>query len=366
MSSRIARLLALAGAAVIVLAGCQTGGGAGKWEDAYNKDKAKEQAKDFITYGIPDDWANYGESIKAFCDKNGFACTHKDTDMSSLQEITNFDAEKNNPVAIAADIGIMFGPIAEAKKVVPPYLPPNAAGLPQSFKSKTGGWVATFVGVPGFNVNVEALESKGIPIPTTWADLVKPEYKGLIGIGTIGESGTATTSWLAMTVAAGGSLDNLQPGIDFAKQLLPNIEGVPEGGDPEMERGEVPIQNKYDFNLIAQAGRMAEKGIEVRTIIPEDGSIYAASALMVNTYNTGKMDVAKMFMEWVLSDEGQTVFAKFGARPVRYVLGDLTLPADARAKWLSDDLYTKVQQVDLTTITIDKVKDIWNTEVLGQ
>lgn len=360
------RLFVLGFAAAVIAAACQGGGGTADWNAAYNKDKAKEQAKEFITYGIPDDWANYGESIKEFCASLGVTCAHTDTDMSSLEEITNFDAEKNNPVAIVADIGIMFGPIAEAKGVVPSYLPPNASKLPASFKSKTGGWVGTFVGVPGFNVNVDYFEGRGIAIPTKWADLVKPEYKGLVGIGKIGESGTATTSWLAMGVAAGGSLENLQPAIDFGKQLVPNIEGVAEGADPEMERGEVPIQIKYDFNLIAQAGRMKEKGIEVRTVIPADGSIYAASALMVNKYNTAKMDVAKMFMEWVLSDAGQTVFAKFGARPVRYVLGDLTLGADAKAKWLPDDQYAGVKQVDLTTLTIDKVKEVWTTDVLGQ
>jgi putative spermidine/putrescine transport system substrate-binding protein len=360
------RLLALAATAAIAFAACSSTGASGDWASPYDKGKAKDQAKEFVTYGIPDDWANYGESIRQFCEKNGFACTHTDTDMSSLQEITNFDAEKSNPVALVADIGIQFGPIAEQKGVVPSYLPPNAATLPAAFKSKTGGWVGTFVGVPGYNVNVTFFKDKGIAVPTTWADLIKPEYKGLVGIGKIGESGTATTSWIAMTYAAGGSVENMQPGIDFGKKLVPNIDGVPEGKDPEMERGEVPIQIKYDFNLIGQANRLKEKGIEVQTVIPSDGSIYAASALMANKHHTARMDVIKMFMEWVLSDEGQTVFARFGARPVRYVLGDLALPDDAKTKWLPDSDYAAVKQVDLTTITIDKVKELWTTQVLGQ
>jgi putative spermidine/putrescine transport system substrate-binding protein len=338
----------------------------GDWSAPYDPAKLAEQAAEFQTYGMPDSWANYGESIAQFCSTNGLTCNRLDTDMSSLEEITAFDAEKNAPVAVMADIGILFGPVADSQGVVPPYLPPNADVLPEGFKSPTGGWIATFTGVPGFNVNVDALEERGVPIPTTWADLIKPEYRGLIGLGAVGESGTATTAFISMNKAAGGSLTDFAPGIAYAQALVPNIEGVAEGADPEMERGEIPIQIKYDFNLIAQANALREKGIDVQTVIPADGSIYAPSALMLNGYNTAKMDLAKAFSEWVLTDEGQEIFAKFGARPIRYVLGDLTLPDEAKALWLPDDQYAAVEAVDLTSTSIDAIKDIWVGDVLGQ
>src|SRR5262245_983157 len=67
------------------------------WTAAPDAAKATEQAKEIITYGIPDDWANYGEVFKAFQTKLGVADgKHTDTDMSSLEEITKFDAEKSN------------------------------------------------------------------------------------------------------------------------------------------------------------------------------------------------------------------------------------------------------------------------------
>jgi len=365
--------LALLGAGLLLVgalpAVAQSPAAADPWTAPYDVAAAKSEAAAFQTYGMPDSWANYGESIKEFCAANGFdPCvrTEAGPDYSSLEEITHFDAEKNNPVASMADIGIMFAPVADAQGVVPAYLPPNAAGLPAGFKSPTGGWVATFAGVPGFNVNVKALTDKGIAIPTTWADLAKPDYKGLVGIGTIGQSGTATSSFIAMNMAAGGTMDDFAPGIAYGKQLLPNIDGVKQGGDAEMEKGEVPIQIKYDFNLIAQANALKTKGIDVQTVIPADGSIYAPSALMLNKYDTAHMDLAKMFSEWVLTDAGQTAFAKFGARPIRSVLGDLTLPADAKTLWLPDDQYAQVQTVDLTVKTPQEIGDLWNSGVLGQ
>ncbi len=367
MTSRSTHLAAIAGAALLVVGAAPALGQDADWAAPYDPAKAAEQAAEFQTYGMPDSWANYGESIAQFCATMQFdPCTRVDTDMSSLEEITAFDAEKANPVAAFADIGIMFGPIADAAGVVPAFLPPNADVLPEGFKSANGGWFATFTGVPGFNVNVTALEERGIAIPTTWADLVKPEYKGLIGIGVIGESGTATTSFIAMNLAAGGTVTDFAPGIEYGRALLPNIEGVPEASTAEMERGEVPIQVKYDFNLIAQANELAAKGLDVRTVIPADGSLYAASALMLNGYNTAEMDLTKAFAEWVLSDAGQTIFAEFGARPIRYVLGDLQLPDEAKAKWLPDADYAAVQAADLSQTSIEAVKEIWEVEVLGQ
>lgn len=362
------RTVALAGAALLLVGAAPVmAQDAYDWSAPADPAKVAEQAASFQTYGMPDSWANYGESIAEFCASMQIdPCVRTDTDMSSLEEITAFDAEKNNPIAAFADIGILFGPIAEAQGVVPPFLPEAAAALPEGFKAATGGWVATFTGVPGFNVNVQALADKGIAVPTTWADLIKPEYKGLIGIGAIGQSGTATTSFIAMNIAAGGSLDDFAPGIEFGKALVPNIEGVAEASDPEMERGEVPIQIKYDFNLIAQATALGEKGIEIQTVIPADGSIYAPSALMLNGYNTATGDLAKAFSEWVLSDAGQEIFAKFGARPIRYVLGQLELPEEAKALWLDDSNYAAVQAIDLSTTSIPAIKEIWEGDVLGQ
>lgn len=366
-----ARLLAL-GAAVVIASGACSAGGGGDWKSAPDANKAKQQAQNFGTYGIPDSWANYGESFTAFCQKNfQFDCNTKDhrqslgEDMSSAQEIKAYSDEKNNPKATLADIGILFAGPSEAAGVIPDYLPPNASKLPAGLKAANGGWVATFVGVPGYVVNVAFLKSKNIPVPTTWDALADPAYKGLVGIPLPGSSGTATTAFVAMTYAHGGSLDNWQPGIDFAKKLLPNIKGVHEGNADEFEKGEVPIQIKYDFNLIALANQVKAKNIEAQVVIPTDGSIYAPSALMVNKYDTARMDFAKMFMDWVLSDEGQTVFAKFGARPIRYVLGDLKLGDDAKTKWLPDEQYAKVQNIDLSKLKIEDVADIWNNKVLA-
>ena len=353
----------VAAAAVIMLAGCSSSAASFGWDASGDKSQAGSQAGTYETYGMPDSWANYGDSIAQFCQTNSFTC-NKDRsqgeDMSSAEEIAAFDSEKNNPKAIVADIGIIFASQAAQKGVLPTYQSPNASKLAAYLKGP--GWEATFVGVPGFVVNTDFLASKSIPVPTKWADLANPIYKGLVGMGKPGSSGTATMSFVAMNIAAGGTVTDYTKGIAYAKQLLPNIQGVPEGNADQFEKGDVPIQIKYDFNLIALANQ--EKGkVKAQVVIPSDGSIYAPSALIMNKYDTAHGDFGKMFMDWVLSDQGQTVFAKFGARPVRYVTGDLTLPDSAKTLWLPDSQYTAVQTVDTSQIDISKIADIWQNQV---
>jgi putative spermidine/putrescine transport system substrate-binding protein len=177
-------------------------------------------------------------------------------------------------------------------------------------------------------------------------------------------AGEGATAFLAWAYAHGGDESNLAPGIEFAQKLLPQF-GPKEGNAQEFEKGEVPVLIKYDFNAIAIADTVHEKGVNAEVIIP-DVSLYAPSALMINRYNTEKADLAKLLLDFVLSDEAQTAFAEFGARPIRYVLGDLELPETARAKWLPDEAYAGVVQAeDWSAIDADIIAEAWDVEVLG-
>ena len=328
------------------------------WSSPPDLAKAAEQAKDFQTYGMPDDWANYGGVLRAFSEKYGFELGRVDTDMTSMEEITKYDAEKANPVAVSSDIGLIYGPIAEEVGVVPPYLPPSAETLPAGLKSTHGGWVATFTGVPAIIVNTDVVST----VPETWDDLLAQEFTGKIGIRDPRTAGEGAVAFLAWAYANGGDESNLGPGIEFARKLLPQF--APKEGLQDLEKGEIPVAIKYDFNALAWAEAAREKGINTTVVIP-GVSVYGPSALMINKYNTAKSDLAKLLLDFVLADEAQIAFAEFGARPIRYVLGDLDLPDAARTKWLPDADYVDVKQVqDWSRVDANIIAETWDTEVL--
>ncbi len=334
------------------------------WAAEPDKAAAKEQAQEIITYGIPDDWANYGDVFKGFQASLGVTDgKHTDTDMSSLEEITKFDAEKANPIAMFADIGMLWGKVANQRNVVPAYLPPAAEQLPEGYKGVPGGWVATFAGVPAFVVNVDALG--GAEVPMTWEDLLREDLKGKVGSpGDPRTSGTAQTTFLAWAYASGGDSTNLDPGVEYAKKVVQQYNSA-EASTDLLEKGEIAVWMRYDFNCEAAVAAMKEKGINAQTVIP-GVSIYAPSAVMVNGYNTAKKDAEQLFLDYVLSDEAAASFAKFGARPILNVLGKQELPAEATANWLPQDAYKDVKVIeDFTSIDANQIATLWDDEVAG-
>ncbi|MEP7360066.1 MAG: extracellular solute-binding protein [Chloroflexota bacterium] len=353
-------------AVALVAAACGGPGSIGP--GAPNPSAAADQAKSFATYATSNGWGNYGEQFTTFCqEKFGFDCNRPERsqaeDILSAEEVQKFDAEKNNPGAILADVGILFIPQAEQVHTLADYEPPNADVLPDNLHGP--GWVTTFVGVPAILVNVSFMESHGLPVPHSWADLLNPAYAKMVGLSKVGVSGSGTFSFVAMNLAAGGTLDNWDPGIAYARALVPNLTS---GASLEtFERGETPISVRFDFNHGSWMQQLADDGVNAQIIIPSEGSVYGASTLMMNRYDVAHQDFGKMFMEWVLTDEAQAIFARFGARPIRSVVGDnpMVVPQDARANWLPNEDYARVQNIDATKLDPSAITDIWENQVLG-
>ena len=335
---------------------------------APDKAAAADQARTFVTYAMANGFGNYGAQFTAFCmHEFGFDCNRAERsqaeDVLSAEMIQKFDAEKNNPGAILGDGNIAFIPQALAVKTLADYEAPNASLLPDYLHGP--GWVATFVGAPAIMVNIDALEGRALPIPRSWADLLNPSYAGMVGISKPGTGGSGTFSFVAMNLAAGGTLDDFGPGIEYARALVPNLTS--QASLETFERGEVPITVRFDYQHGQLLETLRDHGVNAEIIIPSDGSVFAAQALMMNRYDVASQDFGKMFMEWVLTDEAQAAFAKYGARPIRSVVGDdpLVIPDDARVNWLPDTSYSNVVTVDFSTVDPSELLDIWENQVLG-
>src|SRR5262249_45360212 len=153
-------------------------------------------------------------------------------------------------------------------------------------------------------------------------------------------SGSGIAPFLAVNKALGGSEANMQPAIDFFTKL--NKSGNLKPGKVSagsIQKGEQPIVLHYDFLLNSYKSQFA-KDAKVEIFAPPEGSPYAPSALMLNKY-TPSPNRAKLFADYLLSDEGQPLLAKFGARPIRFVAGNLTLKPEDKKAWLPDSAYEK-------------------------
>jgi hypothetical protein len=134
-------------------------------------------------------------------------------------------AEKANPVADIAYFGGQFGPQARAAEVLAPYKPARFNDIPAGMKDPDGYWFTIHSGTLGLFVNTAALRGK--PVPQSWSDLLKPDYKGLVGYLNPASAAVGQVGVIAVNLALGGSYENLDPGIKFFGQLRANQPIVP-------------------------------------------------------------------------------------------------------------------------------------------
>jgi putative spermidine/putrescine transport system substrate-binding protein len=366
MLRRLVAMTAVVVAAPLMLTACGGGDNSKDSTDPSapgNAAAAKSQAQEFYTVGMPDDWSNYGQFWQTLCDTNSWGCngfastgagagsnrTDND-DASSADVITEFADKNATKDAVCGDVGIAFTKPLQDSGAGLKYVPAGTDKIPPTYHASDDSWWATMTGVPTFLVNVDKVKNP----PKTWADLAKPEYKGLIAIKDPTESGTAQ----AMVLAAAFSYFNqLQDAGQF------NEAGFDES---TFESGETPIFIGYDFSNIATMRAMQKVGVHATVTVPEDGSIYAPSATVCNA-NTSKTDLAKYALDFAFSDKGQQIFAEAGAHPIRYVLGDLTLPASAKKNWLPESEYANVEQFDGDSWpAAAEIAQRWNDEVINK
>jgi len=285
------------------------------------------------TIALPHDWCNYGEAIQAFKDKYGIAVNELLPDGSSGEEIEAIKANKDNTGPQApdvVDVGLSFGPTSAAEGLLMPYKVSTWDTIPDSAKDKDGYWYGDYFGVMAFQVNTDVATS----VPADWADLLKPEFKGQVALsGDPRLSNQAIQAVFASALANGGSLDNAQPGLDFFKAMNAAGNLVPLiGNNGLVAKGEIAVRITWDYNGLAGNDGFAGNP-KSALVIPATGRFAGMYVQAISAY-APHPNAAKLWMEFLYSDEGQIFWMKGYCHPIREA--DLrtrgVIPADLLAK----------------------------------
>lgn len=217
--------------------------------------------------------------------------------------------------------------------------------------------VGVYSGPLGFGYNTELLAKKKLPIPKTWADLLKPEYKGEIQVSDPRASGTAYTMIATLVQLMGED-----KAFEYLANLHKNISTYPRSGVGPIKavaRGEATVS----ISFVHDAPGEKAQGFPVEALTPADGTGAEIGSMSI-VKGARNLVNAKKFYEWALTPGAQ----QFGAAANQF-----QLPSNKLAKVdprVPD--FTKIKLIDYDYAKYGKSalrKDLilrWERQVFNQ
>jgi len=304
---------------------------------------------------LPDEWANYKGILQSFRDKYpGVENPVADPDASSADEMNAVETLKgqdNMPDNV--DVSPAIAQEMVDKGLFEPYVLTTDSEIPDGLKDADNNWTAAYYGIMAIATNTTIVPNA----PKTFADLTKPEYKGLVALnGDPREAGSAFAAVMAASIANGGSADDILPGIQFFADLKAsgNLGGT-DVTKATVLTGETPIAIDWSYNIPGLRSELEAAGLTVEVNFPSDG-IYGGFYGQGVVKDSPHQACSQLWMEHIFSDEGALGYLEGGAVPARIeAITEAGLVADdAKVNLPPDELLGQVSFLTPAQITAAK------------
>lgn len=265
---------------------------------------------------LPDEWANYKGILQSFRNKypdveNPVA----DPDASSADEmeaVETLAGQDNMPDSV--DVSPAIAQEMVDKGLFEPYVLTSVDEVPAGLVDSANNWSAAYYGIMAITTNTTIVDTA----PKSFADLTKPEYKGLVALnGDPRESGAAFAAVMAASIASGGGADDILPGVQFFADL--KASGNLGGTDVTKETvlsGETPIAIDWSYNVPGLRADLEAAGLTVEVNFPTDGiygGFYSQGVVKDSPHNA----CSKLWLEHIFSNDGALGYLEGGAVPAR-------------------------------------------------
>ena len=296
---------------------------------------AASAQREAICYNCPPEWADWASMLEAIEANLDIDIPHDNK--NSGQTLAQLLAERDNPVADIAYYGVTFGIQAADQGVATSYQPAHADEIPEGLYDPDWRWFTIHYGTLGFFVNTEALGD--IPVPQSFADLLDPQYGGMVGYLDPTSAFVGYAGAVAANLAMGGTLDDFGPGMAYFAELQENDPIVPlQTSYARVLSGEIPILFDYDFNAYRA---IYDDEAPVEFVIPEEGTIVVPYVISL-VANAPNPELGQEILDFIMSDEGQAIWANAYLRPVR----EGALSEEVAARFLPAGDYARAQPID--------------------
>lgn len=234
---------------------------------------------------------------------------------------------------------------------------PSISKVSPELKVNENSGVAVNFTPMGISYNAALVKSKGLPVPQSWNDLARPEMKGNLTLSEI-SSNFGRSALIMLSYANGGSEKDMEPGF----KQLETIAGYMPTFAKNAAQLQQNLQNQtaaYTAWTMARSLVQKDAGLELEFVIPKEGSNLVPTVASV-VKGAKSPNAAKLFVEFLLSDEVQTSYAtKLYYNPAT----DVKLPEDISKK-LNVDM-SKAVKFDYAVLSSESPKwlDRFNKEI---
>jgi ABC-type Fe3+ transport system substrate-binding protein len=337
-------------------------------EDFGGMDALVEAAKKEGTLNVialPHDWANYGEMLDAFKKKYGLEINEANPNGSSQDELNALTSQKGQDRGPdVLDIGQSFAYQAQAQNLLAPYKVATWDDIADDQKDPDGNWYNDYGGYISIGCNASVVKE----CPTSFEQLLDPQYKGQVALnGNPTQAAAAFGGVWAASLANGGSLDDIGPGVDFFVKVKDAGNWNPVEITPAtIQSGETPLAIDWDYLNAGLTDTLKGQGADWQVNVPSDGLFGGYYNQAVSKFAPHPA-AARLWMEFLYSDEGQNIWLKGGARPVRLPAMQDAGTADAEALAALPEVKgtAKFPTQDQNTAAQKVVAERWNAEMSG-
>ncbi len=274
-------------------------------------DKLVEAAKaegELNVIALPPDWANYGAIIDTFSKKYGIEVNSAQPDAASQEEINAANQQRGK--STAPDVFDLGQSVALANTgMFAPYQVETFDDIPAEFKDPDGTWVNDYGGYMSIGY-----DSAEVPPIANVDDLLKPEYRGKVALnGDPTQAGAAFSGVMMVALSQGGSADDIAPGVEFFGKLKGAGNFLPVDPTPAtIESGQTPVVIDWDYLNAAEAKKLPSW----KVVVPPGQAVAGYYYQAINK-EAPHPAAARLWQEFLYSDEGQNLYLAGGARPVR-------------------------------------------------
>ncbi len=232
--------------------------------------------------------------------------------------VRRIQAERARPLADGL-ISVGGESIDSAPALFTKYTPKDDAAILPVLKVSPN-WIPFSVTL----ATVLAVNTKLVPegqIPTTWAELADPKWKGKIAYAGADKSGSALIQLLQILHNFGEA-----KGWALFEKMVENF--VITGSSGAVSRGAAQGEYAIGITLEDNAQRFIDGGSPLKIVYPKEGISFAADAMAL-VANGPNPAGGKALLDFIVSTEGQKIIVeKFGRRPIR---ADVAQPKGALA-----------------------------------